>query len=305
MDFCKYSSVLITGGRGFIGRAVVRELRHRGRAAISLDQTVAPSTQQSDVEEITVDITDAAQLRENVESRDIAAIVHLAAILPTAAQRDPERATRVNIDGSLNMLDVAREFGVKRFIFGSSLSVYGSCGVDHRVSEEDSPAPEDLYGSAKNYVEQLGEAYRNRDGMGFVSLRIGRVVGPDARSASSAWRSQIFELLGTKSAARIELPYLGSESLLVAHVEDVARALVTLLLAPHPQHSIYNLPCEAILVNELKLQVESLNLKITFALGEALARGNPRLLDASRFQSEFNFRALPLREWLRNAATGF
>jgi UDP-glucose 4-epimerase len=304
MDSRKYSSMLITGGRGFIGRAVVRELRRTGSALVSLDQSPAPTTRQSDPEEISLDITDAAQLRGIFASRDVSGIVHLAAILPTAAQSDPERATRVNIGGSLNLLEMAGQFGVRRFIFGSSLSVYGSRAANCRVSEEDRPAPEDLYGAAKNYVEQLGEAYRERKGVEFVSLRIGRVVGPGAHSTSSAWRSQIFELLGTKSAARIELPYAGSESLLVVHVDDVARALVTLLLSPHPQHSIYNVPCEAVFANELKREVESLNPNISLNLGNALAKGNPSLLDASRFQSEFNLRAFSLREWLSSTVTG-
>jgi nucleoside-diphosphate-sugar epimerase len=304
MDFRKHSSVLITGGRGFIGRAVVRELRRTGYAVVSLDQTPPPKTPQSDAEEIALDIADAAQLRRSLASRDIAGIVHLAAILPTAAQRDPEQAQRVNIDGSLNVLEVARQWGARRFIFGSSLSVYGTCAASRCVSEEDRPAPEDLYGASKNYVEQLGEAYRNLHGVEFVSLRIGRVVGPGAHSTSSAWRSQIFELLGTKSAARIEVPYPGSEGILVAHVEDVARALATLLLAPHPRYSVYNLPCEALLASELKLQVESLNPNITVTLGNSLAKGNPRLLDATRFHNEFDFRALPLHQQLRNAAAG-
>lgn len=303
MEFRKYSSVLISGGGGFIGRAVVRELSRTGYRVVSLDHTASATTPQAGAEEIKLDITDAAQLRGIFAAHAIAGIVHLAAILPTAAQRDPERATRVNVDGSLNLLEMARQFGVRRFIFGSSLSVYGSGAADRRISEEDRPAPEDLYGAGKNYVEQLGEAYRGRVGTAFVSLRIGRVVGPGAHSTSSAWRSHIFELLGTTSAARIELPYAGSEIVLVAHVEDVARALATLLLAPHPQHSVYNMPCEALQVNELKRQVERSNPNITVTLGDALAKGNPRLLDASRFQGEFAFRALPLHEWLRNAAT--
>ena len=54
------------------------------------------------------------------------------------------------------MLEMARQFGVGRFVFGSSLSVYGTCSPDHAVSETDRAAPEDVYGAAKLYVEQLG-----------------------------------------------------------------------------------------------------------------------------------------------------
>jgi hypothetical protein len=53
-------------------------------------------------------------------------------------------------------------------------------------------------------------------------------VGPDARSASSAWRSEIFELLGARQPVKISVPYLGSETVLLVHVEDVAQMLVAL-----------------------------------------------------------------------------
>lgn len=152
--------------------------------------------------------------------------MHLAAILPTAAQREPLLATKVNIQGSINLLALAREFGVRRFVFGGSLSVYGTCPADHVVSEADCAAPEDLYGAAKLYVEQLGEAYQRAHAMQFVSLRIGRVVGPGARSATSAWRCEIFERLSVTGSGQIEIPYPESERILLVHVEDVAGDVV-------------------------------------------------------------------------------
>ena len=98
---------------------------------------------------------------------------------------------------------------VRRYRFGSSLSVYGTYAADQVVSEADRAAPEDLYGAAKLYVEQIGEAYRQSYGLEFVSLRIGRVVGGGAQSASSAWRSQIVELLPTRHAAELRCPTWG------------------------------------------------------------------------------------------------
>ncbi len=163
-------------------------------------------------------------------------IVHLAAVLPTAAQREPLLATKINIQGSVNLMEMARQFEVSRFLFGSSLSVYGTCPADQVVTEMDRVAPEDLYGAAKLYVEQLGEAYRHTHGLEFVSLRIGRVVGPGARSATSAWRSEIFECLEKAGPAEIDIPYADSERILLVHVEDVATMLLQLLQAPRLAH---------------------------------------------------------------------
>jgi UDP-glucose 4-epimerase len=196
------------------------------------------------------------------------------------------------------VLEAARRFGVRRVVFGSSLSAYGTWPADRVVTETDRSAPEDLYGAAKVYVERLGEAYRGLCGLQLVSLRIGRVVGPGAMSVTSAWRSQIFELLDSRQPAEIAIPYSGSEKLLLVHVDDVARMLVTLLQAPAPAHAVYNAPCEPVVVADLKRMVENLNSSITVKLGEESAVGNPRLLDASRFQREFGFEAVAIFDQL-------
>lgn len=287
-----------------MGRAAVKLLQREGYRVVSIDQS-ARETAENDCEskrEILCDIGDASQLNRVFESERVGGIVHLAAVLPTAAQRDPLRATRVNVGGSLNLLEMAQRFGVRRVVFGSSLSVYGTRGAEQIVSEKDRGAPEDLYGAAKLYVERLGEAYRQCRGLEFVSLRIGRVVGAGSRSTSSAWRSEIFEFLGVDHPVEITVPYVGAETLLMVYVDDVARMLMALLEAPRTEHTVYNAPCESMVVDDLKREVEMLNSKISMRLGESPAKGNPRLLDAGRFQREFDFRMSGIVERLRSAA---
>lgn len=299
------NSVLVTGARGFIGRAVQRFLQRSGYSVLALDQpdAAAPGTGHFSLgREIGIDITDRDQLRSLFQARPIGAIVHLAAILPTVAQREPARATQVNVGGSLNLLDLARQFGVRRFIFGSSLSVYGTCPEEQVVTEMDRAAPEDLYGAAKVYVEQLGEAYRQAHGLEFVSLRIGRVVGAGARSATSAWRSEIFERLGAASPADIEIPYAESERILLVHVEDVAEMLLQLSRAQQPAHSVYNAACESVVVGELKQELERLNPGLRVKLGGRAVVGNPRQIDWSRIAGEFGFRSVPILEQLDKTA---
>lgn len=305
METDKKHTVLVTGGRGFVGRAVCKLLQREGYRVIALDQ--APSAEElPDApvagREVHCDISDAAQLPSVFEGERIDTIVHLAAILPTVAQRDPLRTTHVNVDGSLHLLEMARQFGVRRVVFGSSLSVYGTFPPQESVAETHRALPEDLYGAAKLYVERMGEAYRNRDGLEFVSLRIGRVVGPGVRSTTSAWRGQIFDYLRTAESSEISIPYAGSERTLVVYVEDVARMLAALVHAAHLSHAVYNAACESVIISELKRQVESLNPKIRVILGNGEALGNPRRLDASRFEQEFGFRPVPIFDQLKRAA---
>lgn len=295
--------MLVTGAEGFLGRALVRLLEHSDQRVIALDsREPAVSEEQSTVTKLRCDITDQQQIEKVFRDYEIGSVVHLAAILPTAAQRDPVHATRVNVVASVNLLQLARQFGVARFVFGSSLSIYGSCSPDHVVSEADRAAPEDVYGAAKLYVEQLGKALADSGLVQFVSLRIGRLVGPGSHSTTSAWRSAIFELLETRRPVGLTLPYVGSERVLLTHVEDAAGALMTLLQAPRPAHCIYNAPCESWLVHDLKLQLQSLNPDIRVTLGEAHANGNPRLLDWSRLKNEFAFSTTPIADRLQAAA---
>ena len=297
------NSILVTGAEGFLGRAVTLLLERLGQPVIALDSIVPRSVSDSESTiKVACDIRNHARMERIFEEHGLGAIIHLAAMLPTAAQRDPVLATQVNVEGSLNLLELATRFGVRRFIFGSSLSVYGAYPADHVVSEQDRTAPGDVYGAAKLYVERMGAAFASLPGMDFVSLRLGRVVGPGAHSTTSAWRSEIFELLQTDRPAEIVIPYIRSERVLLLHVEDAAKALVTLLQPSPLAHATYNAPCESWMVDDLSNQLQALNPHLRITLGDKHAEGNPRLVDFSRFRSEFEFAAVPVTERLRVAA---
>ncbi|HEV2400238.1 MAG TPA: NAD(P)-dependent oxidoreductase [Candidatus Sulfotelmatobacter sp.] len=303
MNLHQKRSILVTGGAGFIGRAVVKHLVRSGCRVVALDRIEGVAAEGFEgYQTIQCNLADLDQLRRVFHQQRFAGIIHLAAILPTAAQRNPKMATQVNVQGSVNVLEMARQFHVPRVVYGSSLSIYGTYLADRTVSEADRAAPEDLYGAAKLYIEQLGRAYRECHGVDFVSLRIGRVVGPGAQSVTSAWRSEIFELLKASYPAEIRLPYAASEKILVLHVEDLAMMLEILLKAERTEHAIYNAPCRSILVGDLKHAAQDLNSHLTVTLGDAKPIGNPQVIDFTRFQKEFNFEGVSIFDRLRRAA---
>jgi len=286
-------SVLITGGAGFIGRHAHAALERQGWSVISIDSQasrLAPNC-------LRCDITDAGQLEPIFRAHRFERIIHAASILPTAAKLDPHKATEVNIGGSLNILEMAARFHVQRVIYASSGSVYGTQSASNFVSEDQPAAPEDVYGAAKRYVEILGETYERKFGVEFVALRMVMVVGAGGTSATSPWRNQIFECLGSPESKEVFIPHRPDETLPLVHVEDIAGMLATLASAQCCSHRIYNSFGDCVKPAELKEQIESLNPNVRLTLGNAAVTGCARAIDSSRFAREFG--GAPVGFWQR------
>src|SRR5438552_8368869 len=107
MDTHRNNAVLVTGGRGFLGRAVVKLLQRTVYEVVSLDAApVNPAGDSPSHSEVLCDLTDSIQLKRVFETQLFGGVIHLAAILPTTAQREPLRATRVNVEGSLHLMEM-------------------------------------------------------------------------------------------------------------------------------------------------------------------------------------------------------
>jgi len=153
--------VLVTGGGGAIGRAVVTALRER-----DVEVVVASRAQG-----MTLDVADASAVREAIARVHPQAVVHLAGALPGA---DAAELERVNVDGTAAVARAAAESGI-RLVSASSAAVYGVSNA--RAShEDDALAPANAYGHSKARAEDALDTAA--DGATFVSLRIFNVTGP-------------------------------------------------------------------------------------------------------------------------------
>jgi len=295
----KADSILVTGGEGFIGKHVRKALTKLGTSVVSVDCRPAGVDRHRQCYDC--DVRDRGRINEIFASNKVAGVIHLASLLRTASERDPLTATQVNIMGSLNILEAVRAFKVQRVVYASSASVYGSRGAADKAREKDATAPEDVYGSAKKYVEMLGEAYQRAYGIEFIVLRVPVVVGPGAMDTASPWRSELFSSADKSGRRAISIPFQESETISLVHVEDLAQQLASLIHADHPSFSVYNAPCEAWRLQELKAVVESLNKNLQVNCGDAAVSGFPRVLDVERFKAEFNYSPATLKDRLRAA----
>jgi nucleoside-diphosphate-sugar epimerase len=200
--------VVITGGAGFLGLRLARRLLELGELRLGEDGPAAidtlvladrevPTTRaewmDSRVELATCDVGDRNSLFGLID-RDEVSVFHLAAVVSAEAERDPELAWRVNVDGGRNVLDaVARRAGCPRLVVTSTYAVFGGnlpdvCGDDTKLT------PQSTYGMTKAILELLVADYSRR---GTIDGRVARlptvIVRPGAaNAAASSVASAIF-----------------------------------------------------------------------------------------------------------------
>lgn len=278
--------ILVTGAEGHIGREVCRSLRAANKQILPVDVNPPEGG-------VACDLRRRDAIAELFDRNEISVVIHLAGILAGALHSDPLAGADVNLGGSIELIRQAAARQVKRFVFASSMSVYGLEERFKPVTENDPAAPDDLYGGAKRAIELLGEEVARQGEMEFVALRIARVVGPGIKKTSSPWRAQILESPATTETIRI--PFSPESKLSLVHVEDVAR-MFRLLADNDVEHTVYNSPAEIWEAAALKKAVEEAR-GIRVELGESGLEGGPAC-DGSRFEREFGFEMRGLRERL-------
>ncbi|MEL6635379.1 MAG: GDP-mannose 4,6-dehydratase [Bacteroidota bacterium] len=188
-----HQHIIITGGAGFIGSTLAERLLMQGHRVTAIDnfddfyeeqlkrENIAPLLERSTFRLIRADIRDYdALLAELTDHYD--AIVHLAAkagVRPSI--KNPLVYQQVNVNGTQNLLEVAKVKDIKQFVFGSSSSVYGinpdvPWREDNYVLQPISP-----YASSKVSGELLGHVYSHLYGIRFLALRFFTVYGPRQR----------------------------------------------------------------------------------------------------------------------------
>ncbi len=179
---------LIFGGAGSIGSRLSAALVARGDKVLSLDvsdEPVVPSEAFTQVDARIGSVQDAAAVDEVVAEFRPDSIFHLAAILSGLAETDSELAWRVNVDGTRNVLEAARRFGIGRVVFTSTVATYGA-GLPEPITEDVPQWPSGLYGVTKVLGERLGVYYHQRFGLDFRAVRLAAMVAPTAPAGGAA-----------------------------------------------------------------------------------------------------------------------
>jgi nucleoside-diphosphate-sugar epimerase len=284
--------VLITGAAGEIGQALIQRLSRSGtNKLLTLDLNPMPDDVRGLSTHIVGDILDDSLFARLITQYDFDVIFHLAALLSTRAEFSPELAHRVNVEGTMSLMQMAADQSQKRnkavqFLFPSSIAAYGLPDLatkkeDGRVREWDWNMPTTMYGCNKLYCELLGSYFSQN----YQQLAANRPVMIDFRSVRFPGLISAFTLPtgGTTdygpemlhAAAKGE-PYAcfvrPDTCLPFMAMPDAVRALLDLADAPREQltRDVYNVTSFSLSAAEIEGRVKAAfpEATITYAIDE-------------------------------------
>lgn len=187
-------SYLVTGGAGFIGSHVAAQLLRRGEEVIVLDNFndfYDPRIKRDNVRRLGEyagmtlyegDIRDTALVRKIYAEHGVTHVAHLAALANVRASvRQTPLYMEVNLTGTMNLLEAARDYHVRQFVMASTSSVYGATAAVPFVESDSADHPLAAYPASKRAAEILGHTYHHLNGLNVTALRFFNVYGPAGR----------------------------------------------------------------------------------------------------------------------------
>lgn len=247
----KIMTTLITGGTGFIGSYVVRDLLNEGEKVVAYDlipqsnsmSHVLPQDVIDDLSIVQGEITDHHKLLQTCKEYGVTQIVHLASPLWPMAQGNPPKALKDMCEGFVNILETARILDMRRVVWGSSSAVFGSREQypDGYVANDAPHYPNSIYGACKSLCEKYAEQYFDLYNLDTIGLRFTMVYGVGRLRGHATFATNL-----------LQFPAIGEEGIVGysddiidwQYVEDVAECIVACLKAPTTKTRVFTVAGE-------------------------------------------------------------
>ena len=303
-------STLVFGGTGFVGAHVVRKLMDDGEDVVALD-VMMPDPPMPPLRDVMGKLKFeychgeyASEINNAIRKHKADRIINLVTSYSPDFEKNPPRGVDINLHTQLNILEAARNFGIKRVVQASSSHVYGA-GRPEVVNEESLVKPDTLYGACKAMNEYLGQHYCDQFGVDHVALRFCLVLGwgrgqRRVVSHRGPWIVDLFER--PLAGLSVKIPFASSKGSII-YVKDLVTIITTILRAQKLPHRVYDVVTEprskaeaATIVKKL-IPDAQIEVDMNGAFGEERspeqmtqrAWENPRLTQDFGYQEKYSF----------------
>lgn len=250
---------LITGGTGFIGSRIVRDLVREGQEVVVFDsfpqmnvlREFLSESELGAVKSSQGDILDLASLFRACKDYKVENIIHMAYFKILHAKANPLMATKVNCEGTGNVFEAARILGLRRVVWASSIAVFGPPErYGGQPIANDAPhCPDTFYGACKSFNEHQAAYYCDAYGLDILGLRYAVGYGPNkVGSTSYPIIREVMEKPAMGEPGRV--PH-GDSVLNWLHVDDAAAAAVYATAAPKTKSRVFTVAGETRSVKEV------------------------------------------------------
>lgn len=289
--------ILVTGACGQIGSELVPELRKRyGQESVVAADIKRPQAalEGSGPFEL-ADVTKREELERLVRLHRIDTVYHLAALLSAKGEQEPQRAWEVNIDGLRNVLELAREYGLRLF-WPSSIAVFGPATPRENAPQDTILCPTTIYGITKAAGEFLCEYYFRRFGVDVRGIRYPGIISSETLPGGGTTDYAV-EIFYEAVKHGHYTCFLRADTVLpMIFMPDAIRAALELMEAPLSQlrhHANFNIAAMSFsageLAAEIKRHLPEFTCEFKPDFRQAIADSWPRTIDGSAARAEWGW----------------
>jgi nucleoside-diphosphate-sugar epimerase len=236
-------SILITGGTGSLGLYLAKAIIKQGLGNIVLFDYRPDHSRVTELPDsipiVAGNVADWPNVVNIIRQYEIREIFHLAAILSTESMENPYASFKINLEGTINILEAARILNVNKIIFPSTVATFGP-GLPEPVTEGAPQVPTNLYGITKLSGELWGLYYHQQYGIDFRALRFSRIVNAGRAGFGAAlFPSSMIEDAVLKKDHEVGVPL--NFRVPIIYIKDAVQALLLAYQAPRIQTRVYNI----------------------------------------------------------------
>ncbi len=291
--------ILVTGALGQLGTELVLKLQKLfGTENVILTDIHPPLIEKFDGKFHTLDVLDKKALTKITWENNITQIYHLAAILSANAEKTPNLAWKINMDGLINVLEVAREQKINKVYWPSSIAVFGPDTPKDLAPQNTIMNPNTIYGITKVAGEKLCAYYNDKFDMDIRSLRYPGLIGHKSLPGGGTTDYAVEIFHEALKSGTFSCPLTAGSILPMMFMPDAVRATIELMEADRRNLSVntsYNLAGMSFTPEEIALSIRKsipdFNVKYSPDFRETIAESWPNSIDDSVAREDWKWKA--------------